>query len=82
MSDTRAPYILLLAGVLMAALAEALAGTALSFGRIGMWGDLHTTSDEFDLLDVGYTAAKLCGYMMVPALYARFRPLFVWLPAA
>jgi MFS transporter, DHA2 family, multidrug resistance protein len=81
MSDTRAPYILLLAGVLMAALAEALAGTALSFGRIGMWGDLHTTSDEFDLLDVGYTAAKLCGYMMVPALYARFRPLFVLLVA-
>jgi len=79
MGEKRASYILLLAGVLMAALAEALAGTALSFGRIDMWGDLHTTSDEFALLDVGYTAAKLCGFMMVPALYARFRPLYVML---
>ena len=79
--ENRAQYCLLLAGVLMAALAEALTGTALSFGRIDMWGDLHTTSDEFALLDVGYTAAKLCGFMMVPALYARLRPLYVLLAA-
>ena len=77
--ENRAQYILLLAGVLMAALSEALTGTALSFGRIDMWGDLHTTSDEFAMLDVGYTAAKLCGFMMVPALYARLRPVYVLL---
>jgi len=79
MHESRCQYIILLAGVLMSALAEALTGTALSFGRIDMLGDLHTTSDEFALLDVSYTAAKLCGFMMVPALYARFRPIYVLL---
>ncbi|MDR2055237.1 MAG: MFS transporter, partial [Desulfovibrio sp.] len=73
------PRLLLLAGILLAGLAEAFTGTALSFGRLDMWGDLHTTSDEFAWLDVGYTAAKLCGFMATPALFSRFRPLRVML---
>ena len=67
--------ILLLAGVLLASLAEGLTGTALSLGRLAMLGDLYTTPDEFSLLDIGYTAAKLCGVMGVPALFARFLPM-------
>lgn len=68
---------LLLAGVMLACLAEAFTGTALSFGKLDMMGDIYTTPDEFAFLDVGYTAAKLCGFMIVPALFARFRPLTV-----
>jgi DHA2 family multidrug resistance protein len=77
-----APYALLITGIIMAGLAEAFTGTGLSFGKLDMWGDLYTTPDEFALLDVGYIAAKLCGFMMVPALFARFRPLGVMLAAA
>lgn len=75
-------HLLLIAGVLLAGLAEAFTGTALSFGRLDMWGDLHTTSDEFAWLDVGYTSAKLCGFMTVPALFARFRSIRVMLTAS
>jgi DHA2 family multidrug resistance protein len=79
--ENAVPYFLLLVGILLATLAEALTGTALSFGRLDMWGDLHTTSDESAWLDVSYTAAKLCGFMIVPALFARFRPLHILLTA-
>ncbi len=78
--DERQPLIirlLLLSGVVLAGLSEAFTGTALSFGKLDMWGDLYTTSDEFALLEIGYTAAKLCGFMLVPALFARFKPLHV-----
>jgi DHA2 family multidrug resistance protein len=78
--DERQPLIiglLLLLGIVLAGLSDAFTGTALSFGKLDMWGDLYTTSDEFALLDVGYTAAKLCGFMLVPALFARFKPLRV-----
>jgi len=77
MREHAVPQLLLIAGVLLAVLAEALTGTALSFGRIDMLGDLYTTTDEFAWLDFGYTAAKLCGFMMVPALFARFKPIRV-----
>lgn len=78
--DARPPLIigvLLLSGIVLACLSEAFTGTALSFGKIDMWGDLYTTPDEFALLDVGYTAARLCGFMLVPPLFARFKPLRV-----
>ena len=71
--------ILLLAGVFLSSLAEALTGTALALGRLDMMGDLHSTPDEFAWLDIAYTAAKLCGFMLVPALYARFRAIPVLL---
>ena len=71
--------VVFLAGILLASLAEALTGTALSLGRLAMLGDLYTTPDEFSLLDIGYTAAKLCGFMAMPALIARFQPMHVLL---
>ena len=78
-SNPCATKLWVLAGILLASLVEALTGTALSLGRLGMMGDLHTTPDEFALLDIGYTAAKLCGFILVPALFARFRPISVLL---
>lgn len=77
MRERAVSQLLLIAGVFLAVLAEALTGTALSFGRIDMLGDLYTTTDEFAWLDIGYTAVKLCGFMMVPALFARFKPIRV-----
>ncbi|MDR3089787.1 MAG: MFS transporter [Desulfobulbaceae bacterium] len=82
MRENTVVYLLLVGGILLAGLAEAFTGTALSFGRLDMWGDLYTTSDEFAWLDVSYTSAKLCGFMMVPALFARFRPIRVLLTAS
>ena len=82
MRENTIAYLLLIAGIFLAGLAEAFTGTALSFGRLDMWGDLYTTSDEFAWLDISYTSAKLCGFMMVPALFARFRPIRVLLTAS
>jgi DHA2 family multidrug resistance protein len=63
---------LLVAGVVLASLAEAIAGTALSLGRSDIIGDTYATPDEVAWLDVGYTAFKLIGFVMTPWLIARF----------
>ena len=54
---------LLVAGIVLATLTEAIAGTALSLGRADIIGDTHTTPDEFAWLDVGYTTLKFIGFM-------------------
>jgi DHA2 family multidrug resistance protein len=54
----------LVAGIMLSVLTEALAGTALSLGRIDMIGDLHATPDEFAALDISYTAGKLMGFLV------------------
>lgn len=67
--------VLLVAGILLATLTEALAGTALALGRgdiIGIIGDTHATPDEFAWLDIGYTALKLVGFITAPWLMSRF----------
>lgn len=64
--------VLLVAGILLAALTEAIAGTVLAFGRSDIMGDVHATPDEFAWLDVGYTALKLIGFMTAPWLMSRF----------
>lgn len=64
--------VLLVAGILLAALTEAIAGTVLAFGRSDIMGDAHATPDEFAWLDVGYTALKLIGFMTAPWLMSRF----------
>jgi len=61
----------LIAGVVLSALTEAVASTILSFGRLDMLGDIHANPDEFARLDVGYTAAKLCFFLLTPWLMAR-----------
>ncbi|TJX01233.1 MAG: MFS transporter, partial [Mesorhizobium sp.] len=46
---------LLVAGIILATLTEAIASTVLSLGRGDIIGDTYATPDEFAWLDVGYT---------------------------
>ncbi len=46
---------LLLTGMLLAALTEAIASTVPSLGRGDIIGDTYATPDEFAWVDVGYT---------------------------
>ncbi|WP_194790933.1 MFS transporter [Pseudomonas sp. UFMG81] len=66
--------LVLMAGILLAALTEALAGSVLALGRNDILGDTAATPDEFAWLDVGYTACKLIGFLLAPWLLARWRP--------
>lgn len=63
--------ILLVSGVVLATLTDAIASTVLSFGRLDMLGDIHATPDEFSRLDFGYTAAKLSMFLLAPWLMGR-----------
>ena len=65
---------LLVAGVILAALTEAIASTVLSLGRGDIIGDTYATPDEFAWLDVGYTAPKLIGFMAAAWLMNRISP--------
>jgi DHA2 family multidrug resistance protein len=62
---------LLVAAVVLAALAEAIAGTALSLGRADIIGDIYATPDEFAWLDMAYTAMKLIGFIAAPWVLGR-----------
>ncbi|MCY1514931.1 Multidrug export protein EmrB [compost metagenome] len=66
--------LLLVAGIVLATLTEAIASTVLSLGRGDIIGDTYATPDEFAWLDIGYTALKLIGFMTAPALLNRFHP--------
>ncbi|MBB3975611.1 DHA2 family multidrug resistance protein [Rhizobium azooxidifex] len=72
---------LLLAGIVLAALTEAIAGTILSLGRGDIIGDTYATPDEFAWLDIGYTTLKLIGFMTAPWLVSRIHPLGVFIGA-
>lgn len=63
---------LLIVGILLATLTEAIVGTALSIGRADIIGDTYATPDEFAWLDVSYTALKLIGFITAPWLIQRF----------
>jgi len=65
---------LLVAGVAMATLTEAIASTILSLGRGDIIGDVYATPDEFAWLDIGYTTLKLIGFMVAPFLMSRIPP--------
>ena len=65
---------LLVTGIVLATLTEAIAGTVLSLGRNDIIGDTHATPDEFAWLDIGYTALKLIGFMIAPWLMTRVNP--------
>jgi DHA2 family multidrug resistance protein len=58
----------LVAGITVATLTEAIAGTLLALGRGDIMGDVHATPDEFAWLDVCYTAMKLVGFAATPWL--------------
>ncbi|OMQ43621.1 DHA2 family efflux MFS transporter permease subunit [Ensifer sp. 1H6] len=66
---------LLVTGIVLAALTEAIASTVLSLGRSDIIGDTYATPDEFAWLDVGYTSFKLIGFMTAPWLLSRIHPL-------
>ena len=66
---------LLVTGIVLAALTEAIASTVLSPGRSDIIGDTYATPDEFAWLDVGYTSFKLIGFMTAPWLLSRIHPL-------
>ncbi|NGO51082.1 DHA2 family efflux MFS transporter permease subunit [Allomesorhizobium camelthorni] len=72
--DRPATGALLVAGVVLAALTEAIASTVLSLGRGDIIGDTYATPDEFAWLDIGYTALKLIGFMAAPWLMNRINP--------
>jgi DHA2 family multidrug resistance protein len=65
---------LLVAGIVLATLTEAIASTVLSLGRGDIIGDTYATPDEFAWLDVGYTSLKLMGFMAAPWLIGRVNP--------
>jgi DHA2 family multidrug resistance protein len=65
---------LLVVGVMLAALTEAVASTVLALGRSDIIGDIYATPDEFAWLDMGYIALKLIGFIIAPSLIARFNP--------
>jgi DHA2 family multidrug resistance protein len=65
---------LLLVGIVLATLTDAIASTVLSLGRGDIIGDTYATPDEFAWLDVGYTAFKLIGFMAASALLSRINP--------
>ncbi|TIM33116.1 MAG: DHA2 family efflux MFS transporter permease subunit [Mesorhizobium sp.] len=65
---------LLVAGIILATLTEAIASTVLSLGRGDIIGDTYATPDEFAWLDVGYTAPKLIGFMAAAWLMNRINP--------
>ncbi|MBD9650241.1 MFS transporter [Ensifer sp. ENS09] len=66
---------LLVAGIVFAALTEAIASTILSLSRGDIIGDIYATPDEFAWLDVGYTAFKLIGFMVAASMLPCIRPL-------
>jgi DHA2 family multidrug resistance protein len=66
--------VLLMVGIVLATLTEAIASTVLSLGRNDILGDTYATPDEFAWLDVGYTAFKLIGFMTGAWLLSRFHP--------
>ena len=68
------PSIPLFAGIVLATLTEAIAGTVLSLGRNDIIGDTYATPDEFAWLDVGYATLKLIGFMAAPCLMTRIDP--------
>src|SRR3546814_3902272 len=65
---------ILVAGIVLACLTDAIASTILALGRADIIGDTYATPDEFAWLDVGYTAFKLIGFVFAPWLLTRVDP--------
>jgi len=61
----------LVVGIVLAAVAEAVAGGVLSLGRADIMGDTYATPDELAWLDVSYIAMKFAGFMLAPWLLGR-----------
>lgn len=72
--DRPATGALLVTGIVLAALTDAIASTVLSLGRGDIIGDTYATPDEFAWLNIGYTVLKLIGFMTAPWLMNRVNP--------
>lgn len=72
--DRSASDWLLIGGIVLASLTEAIASTVLSLGRGDILGDTHATPDEFAWFDVSYAALKLIGFALTPWLLTRVPP--------
>ena len=72
---------LLVAGIVLASLTEALAGTALTLGRADIIGDTYATPDEFAWLDIAYVTLKLTGFALAAWLLTRVEPRSLLLTA-
>lgn len=70
--DRPAAGALLFAGIILATLTEAIAGTVLALGRGDIMGDTYATPDEFAWLDIGYIAPKLVGFLTAAWLLRCF----------
>lgn len=62
----------LLVGAMTIVLTDAVAGTVLSMARLDIMGGTHASADEFAKLDYGYTAAKLCAFVLTPWFAGAF----------
>lgn len=71
---SRSTGVLLVTGVCLAALSEAIAGTILSLGRSDIIGDTYATPDEIAWLEVAYTALKLSGFLSASWAMDRIGP--------
>jgi DHA2 family multidrug resistance protein len=71
---SRSAGAILVTGVCLAALTEAIAGTVLSLGRSDIIGDTYATPDEFAWLDVLYTALKFSGFLAAAWAMDRVGP--------
>ena len=80
--EATSPGAFLVAGIILAALTEAIASTALSLGRGDILGDTYATPDEFAWLDVSYTALKLMGFVTAPWLMTRMNPRNIMVASA
>ncbi|PZV34565.1 MFS transporter [Mesorhizobium kowhaii] len=65
---------LVLTGVVLTAVMDSIASTALSIGRLDMLGDIHATTDEFATFDIAFLAAKLTGFLVAPLFVAALKP--------
>lgn len=65
---------LLVGGIVLASLTEAIASTVLSLGRGDIIGDTYANPDEFASLDVFYVGLKLIGFAVTPWLLTRVPP--------
>src|SRR3546814_5550228 len=65
---------ILVAGIVLACLPDAIASTTPALGRADIIRDTYTTPAEFAWLDVGYTAFKLTGFVFAPSLLTRAHP--------
>jgi len=65
---------LMATGIVLAALMDAVASTALSIGRIDMLGDTYATPDELAMADVVFIAAKLTVFLVAPLLVRAVGP--------